>query len=195
MCYVVDQYALLIASPSSQTLEDLMLDRIVGVFKLDVNTFEEIEADQTATGQAALVVLIVAFVGALGSGYFAETGFVGGFFSSLVGTFFGWIVWSAITYFVGTSLFGGQADMGEMLRVIGFAYAPQILGIIPCLGTIIGAIWTLIAGFIAVRQGLDLDNAKAFMTIVIGFIAYLVLLVVVGMIFGVSGMALGALGG
>jgi hypothetical protein len=96
---------------------------------------------------------------------------------------------------VGTTLFGGQADLGEMLRVIGFAYAPQILGIIPCIGAIIGFIWSLVAGFIAVRQGLDLDNTKAFLTIVIGFIAYLVVVFLVGLVLGGGALALGALTG
>jgi hypothetical protein len=154
-----------------------MLQRIIGVFKLDVNTFEEIEHDPAATGQAATVVGIVALLGALGSGLAANLGggnFLSSFLSTLIWTFIGWIVWSGITYVVGTSLFGGVADMGEMLRVIGFAYAPQILGIVPCIGWVVGMIWSLVAGFVAVRQGLDLDNVKAFLTIVIGFLVYVV---------------------
>lgn len=175
-----------------------MLDRVMGVFKLDSNTFEEIEADTGATGQAAMVVVVVALVGALGSGILAavqDTGFFGSFISSLIGTLLGWVIWSAVTYFVGTSLFGGQADMGEMLRVIGFAYAPQILGIIPCIGTLIGFVWTLAAGFVAVRQGLDIDNTKAALTIGIGFIAYIAVFFVIGLIFGGGAAALGALTG
>jgi hypothetical protein len=59
-----------------------------------------------------------------------------------------------------------------MLRVIGFAFAPQALGIVPCLGTAIGFVWTCVAGFIAVRQGLDLDNTKTLITIGIGALLY-----------------------
>ena len=163
-----------------------MFDRIVGVFKLDVDTFEEIEADRTATSQAALVVLVVAVLAGIGSSVSAlyvgdggtDISSVGAFFQGFLGTFLGWIAWSAVTYLVGTSLFGGKADMGEMLRVIGFAYAPQMLGIIPCIGGLIGAVWTLIAGFVAVRQGLDLDNTKAFLTILVGFFAYVAVWIV-----------------
>lgn len=176
----------------------MLVQRITGVFKLDVNTFEEIEADQSATSQAAIVVLIVALVGALGSGIaatMADTSFFNSFLSSLLGTFIGWFVWSAVTYFVGTSLFGGQADLGEMLRVIGFAYAPQVLGIIPCIGWIIGVIWTLAAGFVAVRQGLDLDNGKALLTILIGLIAYVAVFFVIGLVLGGGAAAFGALTG
>ncbi len=78
--------------------------------------------------------------------------------------------------------------MGEMLRVIGFAFTPQVLGIIPCVGAIAGAIWTLVAGFIAVRQGLDLDNTKAFLTIVVGLVVYLAISFVLNLILGPIGL-------
>ena len=177
-----------------------MLQRIMGVFKLDVNTFEEIEADQSATSQAAIIVVIVALISGLGSGVAATLGesggsFIASFGSSIVTTLVGWVAWSAITYFVGTSVFGGKSDMGEMLRVIGFAYAPQILGIVPCIGTIIGAIWTLVAGFVAVRQGLDLDNTKAFLTILVGLFAYIAISIIVSLIFGAGAVGIGALTG
>jgi hypothetical protein len=58
--------------------------------------------------------------------------------------------------------------------VIGFAQLPLLLSIIPCIGSVIGGIWALIAGFIAVRQGLDLDNTKTFLTVVIGFVGWVV---------------------
>lgn len=164
-----------------------MLERVIGVFKLDVNVFEEIEHDQGATGQAAIIVAIAALLAALGSGMyssFSDGNFFLSFISTLIWTFVGWVVWSAATYFVGTSVFGGMADMGEMLRVIGFAYAPQILSVIPCIGGLVGAIWSLIAGFVAVRQGLDLDNTKAFLTIVIGFVVYIAGAVIVGLFIG-----------
>jgi hypothetical protein len=32
-----------------------------------------------------------------------------------------------------------------------------------------------VAGFVAIRQGLDLDNTKTFVTIIIGFFAYVVI--------------------
>lgn len=174
----------------------MLLNRIIGVFKLDSQTFEQIEADQSATSQAAIVVLIVALLSGLGSGFLATSmgsgSFLGSFFGSFISTFIGWAVWSAVTYFVGTSFFGGRADMGEMLRVIGFAYAPQVLSIIPCIGAILGLVWTLAAGFVAVRQGLDLDNTKAALTIIIGFVAYIIVAVIIGLIFGGGAMALGA---
>ncbi|MFZ2097061.1 MAG: hypothetical protein WAV05_10525 [Anaerolineales bacterium] len=62
--------------------------------------------------------------------------------------------------------------------MIGFAYSPLVLSIIPCVGWVIGVIWALAASLIAIRQGLDLDNKKAFLTMVIGAILYIILMVI-----------------
>ncbi len=162
-----------------------MLARIIGVFKLDVKTFEEIEHNTNLTLPAALIVVIVSLISGVGNGLFNgffHRGFFSGFFSSLIGVLVGWLVWSVVTLFVGTRLFKGEADLGQMLRVIGFAYLPMLISIIPCIGGVIGIIWTIAAGFIAVRQGLDLDDLKAFLTILVGAVCYVVLMGVLNLI-------------
>lgn len=172
-----------------------MFERIIGVLKLDVNTYEEIEADESATSQAAIVVAIVAIVGGLiGGGISAAMGgsFLASFLTTLLNAFIGWFIWSAVTYFVGTSLFGGQSSMGQMLRVLGFAQAPGILSIIPVCGAFVGWIWTLACTFIAIRQGLDLDNGKAAATAVIAFIAVIIVSFIIAAILGAMGLAAGA---
>ncbi len=171
-----------------------MLQRIIGVLKLDVNTYEEIEADTSATSQAAMVVAIVAIVGGLiGGGISAALGgsFIGSFLSTLLTAFLGWFVWSFVTYFVGTTLFGGKADMGQMLRVLGFAQAPGLLAIIPVCGSFVGWIWTLACTFIAIRQGLDLDNGKALATAVVAFIAVFIVSALIGLVLGAIGLTAG----
>jgi hypothetical protein len=174
----------------------MLVQRIIGVLKLDVATYEEIEADESATSQAAIVVAIVAIIGGLiGGGIAAATdngSFVGVFLQQLLSAFIGWIVWSAATYFVGTSLFGGTATMGEMMRVLGFAQAPGFLGIIPICGSFVGLIWTLACTFIAIRQGLDLDSGKAILTAIVAFIAVLIVSFIITSILAALGLAAGA---
>ncbi|HEU4564024.1 MAG TPA: Yip1 family protein [Gemmatimonadaceae bacterium] len=153
-----------------------IVDRMKGAAMLDVPTYEEVEADETATGQAAVVVVIAAVAAAIGGITRGAPGIIGGLASALVG----WIVWSGVTYFIGTKLFGGTATWGELLRTLGFAQAPGILlilGILPVLGGFVWmavSIWTLIAGVIAIRQALDFSTAKALLT---GFIGWLALLI------------------
>ena len=172
----------------------MLIERVLGVLKLDVNTYEAIEADESATSQAALVVAIVAIVGGVvGGGFSAMLGgsFIGTFISTLISAFVGWFIWSIVTYFVGTTLFGGKADLGQMLRVLGFAQAPGILAAIPICGSFIGWIWTLVCTFIAIRQGLDLDNTKAALTAVVAFIAVFVVSLLIASILGAIGLVAG----
>lgn len=170
-----------------------MIERIIGVLKLDVATYEEIEHDPNALTQAAIVVAVVAFLSAIGSGIASTMGsgsFIMSFIATLIWTFIGWLIWAALTYFIGTTMFNGKADINEMLRVIGFAYAPQVLGLIPCLG-LVGLIWSLVTGFVAVRQGLDLDNTQTAITVVIGGGVVLVGSIIIGLFVGGVGALMG----
>jgi hypothetical protein len=159
-----------------------LVQRMIGASMLNVATYEEVEADRTATGQAATVVAIVAVASGIG----AAGGGIGAIVLSVIGAFVGWLIWSGITYLVGTRLFGGTADWGELLRTIGFAQAPgvlNVLGIIPFLGGLVGfavAIWILIAGIIAIRQALDVSTGKAVLTAIVSWIPLFILQLVVG---------------
>ena len=82
-----------------------MFERIIGVFKLDANTFEEIEHDPSAISQAAIIVAVVALLNGIGSGITASFSSQGGsffltFILILVWTFIGWAIWSGVTYLV-----------------------------------------------------------------------------------------------
>jgi hypothetical protein len=197
-----------------------MFERVIGVFKLDKKTFESIEADESATSQAAIVVLLVgllagigAAIGAIAFNNFApgvlssleqslgEAGVpgelgamlpqlspIGAFINAVVAALISWLVWSAITYFIGTKLFGGTATFNEMLRMLGFAQAPRLLGVfgfIPCLGGLIslaGTIWALVASFVAIREGLDIDNGKTILTVIVSWLAALLISFLVGLL-------------
>jgi hypothetical protein len=162
-------------------------ERMVGAATLNIATYEEVEHDQTATGQAAGVVALVAIASAIGS---YGMGGLYGALGQLVSAFIGWAVWSAVTLLIGTKVFGGTADMGEMLRTLGFAQAVgviKVLGIVPLLGWIAAlaaGIWMLVCGVVAVRQALDFTTGKAIGTVVLGWLAMMALVVLVGGVFG-----------
>jgi hypothetical protein len=170
-----------------------LVDRMIRAARLDVMLYEEVEADITATGQAATVVGIVALCGGLGSGIAqAMAGHpgaaVGLFIYQIIVAFVAWIAWSYITFWVGTSIFKGTATPGEMLRTIGFAQSPGVLNIlafIPVLGGIVGfvaGIWALISGIIAIRQALDITTGQAIITAIIGAIPLFLLICLSGTI-------------
>lgn len=167
-----------------------MIDRMKGAAVLDVRTYEEVEADTTATGQAAGVVLLVAAaqaIGAVGSG---GRGIIAGAVAAIVG----WLIWAGITYLIGDKLLGGTATWGELLRTLGFAQTPgllAVLGVIPLLGGLVlfgTAIWMLIAGIIAIRQALDFGTGKAILTAVLGWLAIAIPRAILGWL-GVGGAA------
>jgi len=183
-----------------------MLDRILRVIKLDKSVYGEVEIDEAATSQAAIVVAIVAVLAAIGGGLgtiitAGGRGFIMAFLVPILSAFVGWLVWAAVTYFVGTSLFHGEATLGEMLRVIGFAQAPRMLSLfsfIPCVGWLIsfaGWLLSLYTGFLAIQEGLDLDTNKTIATVVIGWIVAFLVNLVIGLIFGVGMAGAGALRG
>ncbi len=162
-------------------------ERMVGAATLNISTYEEVEHDQTATGQAAGVVALVAVASAIGSyGMGGLYGSLGQVFSA----FIGWVVWSAVTLLIGTKVFGGTADMGEMLRTLGFAQSVgviKVLGIVPLLGWIAGlaaGIWMLVCGVVAIRQALDFTTGKAIGTVVLGWLAMMALGLVLAGVFG-----------
>lgn len=150
-----------------------MTERMIGAAKLDIDTYEEVEHDETATAQAAGVVGIVAVAQAI-----AEVGAGAGMMVlGVIAAFVGWGVWAGVTYLIGDKLLGGTATWGELLRTLGFAQAPGILavlGVLPLFGGLIRfavGIWVLVAGFIGLRQALDLGNVKTLITAVLGWVA------------------------
>lgn len=157
-----------------------LVDRMVRASKLDINLYEEVEADQNSLGQAILVVIISSLAAGVGTiGYSGINGLIFGTIASLVG----WVVWVFIIYVVGVKLLPQaqtKSDISELLRTTGFAYSPGVLRIlffIPFLGaliTIAAGIWILVAMIIAVRQALDYTSTwRAILVCVIGFIVYL----------------------
>ena len=162
-----------------------MINRMIRAATLDVDFYEEVEADTGLTQEALMVVILVSIAGGISA-------FLGGIIGgSIIGAFVGLVVlviigiinyyiWAYVTYFVGTNLFQGTADVGEMLRTLGYASSPRVLGIlgfIPCVGWLIalaGAIWALVAAIVAVRQALDFDDTiHAIITVIIGWVIIL----------------------
>jgi hypothetical protein len=150
---------------------------MVRAAKLDVNLYEEVEADKQTMGQAMGVVVLASLAAGIGS--VGTTG-ISGLLLGTLAALFGWFIWAFITFYVGTKLLPEpqtEADYGELLRTTGFSSSPgvlRILGVVPLLGTIIFVvcgIWMLVAMVIAVRQALDYKSTwRAVGVCVIGWI-------------------------
>ena len=143
---------------------NFFVNRMMRAAKLDVNLYEEVEADKTAMGQAVAVVILSSVAAGLGG---IAKGGMGGLVVGAVAALVGWLIWAYLTYLIGTKLLPEpqtKADYGELLRTIGFSSSPgiiRVLGIIPGLFWIVStvaSVWMLVAMVIAVRQALDYSN-------------------------------------
>ena len=157
--------------------------------KLDSSLYEEVEKDTAATNQALLVVVIASVCAGIGSaisGHMAvgPAGLIYGLVTGVILALIYWLIWSFITYFLGTRIFKGsqtKATYGELLRCIGFSDSPGVLGILiflPVIGWVIGFIawiWALVAMVIAVRQALDFSTGRAIATCIVGFIVMVII--------------------
>ena len=168
-------------------------NRMIRAAKLDRGLYEEVEADTGATRQAMLVVVlssVAAGIGNAGSG--GLKGLLFGALSALVA----WYIWAFLTYFIGTRLLPEsqtEADVGQLLRTIGFSSSPgllRILGILPGLTGIVFlvcAVWMLVAMVIAVRQALDYHGTgRAIAVCLIGWVVQVVIIGLVMMFLGIG---------
>ena len=168
------------------------VQRMIGAAKLDVTTFEEVEADSTATVQAMGVVLLSAMAAGIGQIGQGPLGVLVGMAASLVG----WVVWAFLTWLIGTKFLAEpetHADVGQLMRTIGFASSPGIIrvfGWIPLLGSLIelaALVWMLAAMVVAVRQALDYKGTgRAILVCVIGWIVNVIIIVSLGAILGIA---------
>ena len=172
-----------------------IITRMLRAAKLDVSLYEEVEADQGAMGQAVLVVVLSSL--AAGIGAMGTLGF-GGIIVSILTALIGWYIWAFLTYYIGSKFLPEaetQADHGEMLRTLGFSSSPgviRVLGLIPGLYgfvNFIAAVWMLVAMVIAVRQALDYKSTvRAVIVCLIGFVIYMVVVMLLMMIIGLPSM-------
>lgn len=137
--------------------------RFFGALVLDPATFEEVEADRHAGGQAALVVLLAGCAGgfaALGSSSMTPLTFLAG----LVATLGAWVVWALLITAIGTLMLPEPQTNSrptELLRTMAFAAAPGIFYAFGAMQTalpfafVLASVWMIAATVLAVRQALD----------------------------------------
>jgi hypothetical protein len=168
--------------------------RLVGALALDAAAFEDVEADRGATLAAGMTVLLSSVATAIGAQGFGQS-------LSNVPTFalvilVGWMAWALLTFEVGARVFPGSrthADVGELLRTLGFAAAPGMLlafGALPGLAVPLFAtvpVWMLAAMVMAVRQALDYTSTgRAVAVCVFGWLLSVAAVFVIGLALGTT---------
>ena len=161
-----------------------MIDRMLGALRLQADVYEEVEADQKATGEAAFIVVATSLVSGAVNGVL--TGASSGFFGAL-GSLLGWAFYAWVAYLVGVKLFPGpqtKSNWGELARTLGYANTARFLilfELVPGLRAItrlVVAIWVLVATVVALRAALDITTGRAIWIAIASAIAQLVIIAV-----------------
>ena len=181
-----------------------MIQRMIGAAFFNRHTYEEIEADQGALGQAVGVVLLVTLCGIVGGiigGLLGEASAIRIIVGAIGGLVFGiirWALWVTVMYVVGGKMLrtgNTETSWGELGRVMGFAYTPGVLSVlsfVPAIGwlfPVVGFFWTLAAVTVAVRQAMDFESTGraigvVLLSAVIGFIPWIIIVAIQGLLLG-----------
>ena len=165
---------------------DSMIDRMLGAARLSVDTYEEVERDRGATGQALIVVILVTIasvVGGMLSG--EEVDVLRGLVVGIIRGVASWALWALFTWLIGATLLkteDTEADWGQLARGTGFAQTPGLLNVVsflPGIGILISLltfVWTFAGMVVAVRQSLDYTSTmRAIFVILLAFIPVLIM--------------------
>ena len=170
--------------------------RIAGAAALDAGTYEDVEADQTATPQALLVILFASLAAGLGaSGWRSDVASaltVSAFAAAIA--LLAWLCWALLTFEIGARLLPEpqtRTSFGELLRTLGFAAAPGFLQVFAAMPGMtvpvysITAVWMLAAMVVAVRQALDYRHtSRAVAVCALAGLLALVMAFALGVLFG-----------
>jgi hypothetical protein len=185
-----------------------MLNRIMGVLTLRAPVYREIADDTTATGQAGIIVAIVAVINAIlgaaaasiANSALVQIGTQQGFMlpmlsplgagvNAFISAFIGWLIGSWVLAFVARQFFQGRTDTQEMLRVTGytsvFTIVGAVLGLIPCVGVIAAvaaAVLQLIGNVIGIREAAEVHTTRAILIAIVAAVIVFIISLVVGAI-------------
>ena len=147
---------------------------------LDVAFYEEVEKDKKFTDQAMMTVALVSVVQGFMIAGFAPVALVQGILGSLIR----FVIWAFFIAFVGTRILPEpetESNTGELIRTLGFAYAPGLLVILKIFPVIdyfvdpVVVILQLAAMTIAVRQALDFNSTvRAVGVCIVAFILMII---------------------
>ena len=117
-----------------------------------------------------------------------------GVITSMVVAVLSWVIWAFLTYVIGTRLLPEpqtHADMGQLMRTLGFAQAPGVLRIfggLPGIGPLVlgvVSVWMLVAMVVAVRQALDFTTT--WRAAVVCLLAWLAVIIPAALLLGLMG--------
>ena len=191
----------------------MFVDRITKAFMFNKEVYGEVEQDASFTTTAWIIVAATAFLSSLGTQFGAAgfenpaTGILGVLASTVVGTI-GFAVGAVIISWVGKTVFNADVNFNELVRTLGLAYIWRVVGFLSIVGALsptlacvvapisfaAGIAW-LFSWFIAAKEALDLEWTQTIATVILGWIAILVITFFASLILGIFGLGVAGLAG
>ncbi len=165
-----------------------MIERFFRALRLDSLFYREAAGDNSLDRESTLIVIIVALFASLGElsgGSGSWLAYLGSVANSIL---LGWLLWAVAAWFIGRNVLDGEGSLGGMLRGLGYASAPRLLGVfggLPLIGwlfNLAAGILSLIAGIIAIREGMSVDTGKAIIIALLGSLFYIAVSVLIGVL-------------
>lgn len=187
----------------------MLTDRIIAAFTFRSEVYAEVERDTTFTQTAWLLVIVVAFFNQLGSRASGRPiNWLLGAVLGTIGAVIAFAVGAFIVNWVGRVVFEADVTFEELIRTLGLAYVWNVVGIVGVLAgfsralscllapvTFAAAILGLISWFVAAKEALDLEWVQTIVTVILGWIALAIIMVVTGAVLSLLGLGAAAVGG
>lgn len=170
----------------------MLTDRIIKALTFRREVYSDVEKDTTFTTTAWLVVVVVAFLNNLGSN--ASSNIFHWIRNTFVQTIFAVIGFAIAAYvinWVGRALYKAEVTFEELVRTLGLAYVWNVVGIIGALAAFssvlscvvapalfAGWIMLVVSWFVAAKEALDLDTGKTILTVILGWLAFGIIMAV-----------------
>ena len=170
----------------------MLVDRIIGALTFRTGVYSEVKEDATFTRTAWIIVAVVAFLNQLGwQATSNPTSWVLGAILGGVFAIIGFAAAALVMNSVGRALFGSDVTFEELVRTLGLAYVWQVVSVLGALTGLFGALLCLfapiivisaillvVAWFVAANEALDLEWVRTVVTVILGWLAFVVIMLV-----------------
>ena len=164
-----------------------MLSAVLYAALLEPSAFERLRQSDSSVMYALGTVLLAALSFGVGMLVYANRVVEGvappasTFPIAMATVFIGWVIWTFVSYFIGTGFLGGKGTWRELLHALGICFGPGIIMAsiaIPAAGPIgfsFATFWVLAAGMIAARETQQTTLRRVFVPTVLGWLPLLFL--------------------
>jgi hypothetical protein len=186
----------------------MLINRIIAAFTFRKGVYAEVEKDTSFTTTAWILVAVVAFLNRLGA-YASSTELLIVAIGATPFAILGFTVAALVISWVGRGLFRADVSFVEVVRTLGLAYVWHVIGVLGVLTAfseafvcvltpirVIGWILIIVAWTVAAKEALDLEWVQTIVTVILGWLAQILITTVVGgLLLGLLELGGGAMGG